>query len=300
MNIMNYTRSLLPDFSRSRVLEDIEVTRRELIETTLPVFRTAADLFGKKKLSSKYSEVFDSNFDRDTRINHKGNWITGTFETLENMVETLDMVESLVHKRFASDLLKETMTILKLNLLQFVELMFFVTRYSRRALIVCLTTEVNAANKDDEYLGILDAELKWLAANKDSFFRGIRCLSDKRKTVEERFEQIPEIRADEESIKMAMATAEPGQIDPMGFGLIPLTLNPIYHVRLAISEWQARRYRCAEEEAQMLNYRLIQLREMQNGNKDAALQQKIEYNQNRLNKIRYDLKQMEEDAGYGN
>lgn len=300
MNIMNYTRSLLPDFSRARVLEDIEVTRRELNETTLPAFRTAADLFGKKKLLSKYSQTFDSNFDRDARIAHKGNWIMGTHETLENMVDTLDMIESLAHKRFASDVLKETMTILKLNLLQFVELMFFVVRYSRRALIVCLTTEVNAANKDDEFLGILDSELTWLSKNKDSFFRGIRCMSDKRQTVEERFEQIPEIRADEDSIKMAMATAEPGQIDPMAFGLIPLGLNPIYHVRLAISEWQARRYRCAEEEAQMLNFRLIQLRELQAGNKDAALQQQIEYNQNRLNKIRYDLKQMEEDAGYGN
>ena len=121
-------------------------------------------------------------------------------------------------------------------------------------------------------------------------------MSDKKKTVEDRFDSIPEIGANDDAIQMANATAEPLDLDPFAFGLIPLGLNPIYHVRLAISEWQAKRYRTAEEESRMLEFRLLQLQEIAKGNKDAALQQQIEYNQNRLNKLRYSLKEMEEDA----
>ena len=296
MNILEFSRSLLPDFTRARILEDIEITRRELNEATLPAYRTAEDLFGKKKLVSDYAEVFQKVFDRDARITYKGNFIVGIYETLENMVENLDMVERLVHKRFASDVIKDAMTIFKLNLLQYVELLSFVTKYSRRLLIVAITAEVNAANKENEMDGILDSEIQWLAAGRDSFNRAVRVMSDKRKTVEDRFDSIPEITANEDSIRMAEATGEPTELDPFGFGFIPLQLNPIYHVRLAISEWQAKRYRTAEEEARMLEFRLIQLREINAGNKDAALQQRIEYNQNRLNKLRYEIKQMEEDA----
>lgn len=296
MNILEFSRSLLPDFTRARILEDIEVTRRELNEATLPPYRTAEDLFGKKKLLSTYSQTFESVFDRDVKINHKGNFIVGIYETLENMVENIDMVERLVHKRFASDVIKDAMTIFKLNLLQYVEMMSFVVKYARRLLIVVLTAEVNAANKENEMDGILDSEIQYLAAGRDSFNRGIRVMSDKKKTVEDRFDSIPEIGANDDAIQMANATAEPLDLDPFAFGLIPLGLNPIYHVRLAISEWQAKRYRTAEEESRMLEFRLLQLQEIAKGNKDAALQQQIEYNQNRLNKLRYSLKEMEEDA----
>lgn len=296
MNILEFSRSLLPDFTRARILEDIEVTRRELNEATLPPYRTAEDLFGKKKLLSTYSQTFESVFDRDVKINHKGNFIVGIYETLENMVENIDMVERLVHKRFASDVIKDAMTIFKLNLLQYVEMMSFAVKYARRLLIVVLTAEVNAANKENEMDGILDSEIQYLAAGRDSFNRGIRVMSDKKKTVEDRFDSIPEIGASDDAIQMANATAEPLDLDPFAFGLIPLGLNPIYHVRLAISEWQAKRYRTAEEESRMLEFRLLQLQEIAKGNKDAALQQQIEYNQNRLNKLRYSLKEMEEDA----
>lgn len=296
MNILEFSRSLLPDFTRARILEDIEITRRELNEATLPPYRTAEDLFGKKKLLSTYSQTFESVFDRDVKINHKGNFIVGIYETLENMVENIDMVERLVHKRFASDVIKDAMTIFKLNLLQYVEMMSFVVKYARRLLIVVLTAEVNAANKENEMDGILDSEIQYLAAGRDSFNRGIRVMSDKKKTVEDRFDSIPEIGANDDAIQMANATAEPLDLDPFAFGLIPLGLNPIYHVRLAISEWQAKRYRTAEEESRMLEFRLLQLQEIAKGNKDAALQQQIEYNQNRLNKLRYSLKEMEEDA----
>ena len=296
MNILEFSRSLLPDFTRARILEDIEITRRELNEATLPPYRTAEDLFGKKKLLSTYSQTFESDFDRDVKINHKGNFIVGIYETLENMVENIDMVERLVHRRFASDVIKDAMTIFKLNLLQYVEMMSFVVKYARRLLIVVLTAEVNAANKENEMDGILDSEIQYLAAGRDSFNRGIRVMSDKKKTVEDRFDSIPEIGANDDAIQMANATAEPLDLDPFAFGLIPLGLNPIYHVRLAISEWQAKRYRTAEEESRMLEFRLLQLQEIAKGNKDAALQQQIEYNQNRLNKLRYSLKEMEEDA----
>lgn len=296
MNILEFSRSLLPDFTRARILEDIEITRRELNEATLPPYRTAEDLFGKKKLLSTYSQTFESVFDRDVKINHKGNFIVGIYETLENMVENIDMVERLVHRRFASDVIKDAMTIFKLNLLQYVEMMSFVVKYARRLLIVVLTAEVNAANKENEMDGILDSEIQYLAAGRDSFNRGIRVMSDKKKTVEDRFDSIPEIGANDDAIQIANATAEPLDLDPFAFGLIPLGLNPIYHVRLAISEWQAKRYRTAEEESRMLEFRLLQLQEIAKGNKDAALQQQIEYNQNRLNKLRYSLKEMEEDA----
>jgi primosomal protein N'' len=48
------------------------------------------------------------------------------------------------------------------------------------------------------------------------------------------------------------------------------------------------------EEKRMLEFRLLQLKQAEEGKKDAKLQQQIEYTEGRLQKINYKLKKMEE------
>ena len=85
--------------------------------------------------------------------------------------------------------------------------------------------------------------------------------------------------------------------DPFQFGLIPIVLNPIYHVRMAIADWQVTRYKAAQEEKRMLEFKLLKLKLAQTGKKDARLDEQIEYTAGRLDKLNYKLKTMEEQYG---
>lgn len=84
-------------------------------------------------------------------------------------------------------------------------------------------------------------------------------------------------------------------MDPYHFGLIPIKMNPIYHIRMAIAEWQVARYNAAIEEKRALEYRLLALKASSDGKKDAKLEEAIEYSEARLAKLNYKLATMEED-----
>ena len=72
-------------------------------------------------------------------------------------------------------------------------------------------------------------------------------------------------------------------------------LNPIYHIRIRIAEWQAAKYQEAKEERSMVELRLLSLKELKSGKDNARLEQQIEYNQERLSKLTAKIGRMEEN-----
>lgn len=298
MKFDDYMGSLLPSFTRQRILEDIESAREELADNTLEPLKAIARSYGSYKWKSEWVVEFDQAFKKGVDSKYSGNILNGMLHVMETIEDNLDLIESLVEREYKDDLFRDAMSILRINLLQYVEAMSFTIEYTRRLLVAIMACEVAKVNNDLEGTTLpTKGEFDWLAMRRESYFVAMHILSEKKEVVEKRFAEMPEVIITKDSFEQTRATIGYSKVDPMSFGLIPIVLNPIYHVRMAIADWQVSRFKAAEEERRLLEFRLMQLKLAVGDKKDAKLEQQIEYTQNRLSKLRYTLKEMGDNYG---
>lgn len=85
------------------------------------------------------------------------------------------------------------------------------------------------------------------------------------------------------------------KVDPFQMDLIPIWLNPIYHIGMFVSEWQADRYKAAKEEVRLLQLRKLNLEKTIEKKPDAKIQHEIEYLSNRVQGMNFKIEKMEKD-----
>lgn len=301
MKFNAYLNSMLPSFTKGRMLEDLGCTREELRDNTLPPFKSTADTFGTMKFESQWNVKFEELFKKEANFKYKGNFISGIYTVLEVCLERLDSLESLIQRYYnADDVLRDAMTATRINLLQCLELISFVVRYSRRILIVAMAYEIEVKSGDNEPTSnITPGEMEWISSKQRHF---LSCLNSvmrvkNNEEFEKKMDEIPNAVVNEDSYDVLLQTQGQGKIDPLQMGLIPLVLNPIYHIRMAIADWQVTRYKAAQEEKRMLEFRLLKLKLQASGKKDAKLDQNIQYTENRLQELNFKLHKMEKEYG---
>jgi hypothetical protein len=76
-------------------------------------------------------------------------------------------------------------------------------------------------------------------------------------------------------------------------------MNPIYHFRLMIAEWQANRYKSYKEKKKLLEVKLLRLRLLREGKRDPKLDKEIDYIESLVGKLEYSMSKMEEDVRNG-
>ncbi len=295
MKIAKYLSSLLSSFDRAQVIEDIRLLKEELNENTLPPFQAAAEHYQRERFSARSVQDFNAIAVKAVRTDVRGDFLAITAVALTRGDEVLDFLSGKIDKEFARDITAEGMTYLRANILRYIEVVSFTLRYSRKVLMWTYAEEAQQLT-GKKNTALTKAELSWLMANRDVFFRALNILSVKPKEAERFFKNIPNMVIIPEETETVEQTVGLAKLDPFQMNLIPVKLNPIYHVRMAIAEWQVNRYRAAQEEKKALEYRLLALREMrEGGHTDAKLEQTIEYTEGRLQKLNFKMAQMEED-----
>lgn len=297
MKIGKYVGSLLPTFDRGQVEEDLRVLKEELSDTTIPPYESAADYFGREGFQSRECDDFNSLFDRQVDVERKLKDIypVTIHKVLERTLETANMLESEVDRYFGRDIAAGGMTYARANLLRLVEVSYFVSRYARKLLLWTYDQEKKAAGRE---IGnpFTRVEIAWIHENRNGFFAALRVLGRPTKEIKGALVNIPDMVVVPEEVEVAEQTVGSGKLDPLRMGLLPPKLNPIYHVRMAIAEFQVARHQVAQEEKRALEYRLLALRDIRNeGGGDARLEQQIEYTENRVKKLNHRLAKMQED-----
>ena len=297
MRIQDFITSLLPSFEVDRVKKDILTLREELKTTTIPGYVDGAKYFKTNKVKSPLVQEYQKNFDSVVKTSIRGSYIEVTAEVFQKLPENLDALERLVDRYFANDVIAKGMTYLKVNLLQYVEAISFALRYGRKLLLWTYQAETNFALGDQDKIGqeLTQYERDWLKANASHFGNVIRILAGSAADLEKSIDALPDVVITNENVPVMQATVGASKLDPFKFGLIPVKLNPIYHIRMAIAEYQVKRYKAALEEYRTLEYQLMALENARTGKKDPKLEQAIEYNQNRLQKMNVEIARMEED-----
>lgn len=296
MKILNFLTALLPLIGRDDVVEDCRITRNEIEGITMPAYTHALSVFRGYKFSSDsiahYNEIFGhhvKNRGRDNMIvTIEGGW--------KAILENLSDMEESVLKTFNEDIAAQGMTYSKANVLQFIELTGFVSKYARKLLAYVYMNETAAHGgdvTDDE--GFAPAERSWLEANFIHFCTAFNIVSGNPQQVRTQMSNIPEIVVTPENVKTLPSTVGVTRMDPFNMGLVPLWLNPFYHIGMRRAEWQSARYKAAQAEKQGLELRKMNLEKLLAGKPDAALQRQLNHTQTRINDLNFFLAKMEKD-----
>ena len=301
MEILKYLQSMLPNFEKAQILEDIDLLKKEL-QSVINLYETPANDMKSYRYEAKSLQEFQKQFDRKVDSGRvKGNYISVVFVALGNANDVLKMLENQAEAIYKTDVIRDNMTFLKVNVLQLIESISFYSQYASKLLTLTYRAETNHLENNISMMGkeLKAVEQKYMMENMGYFFQLSQTFLDGPDKVKKTLKEIPDMAVDADQMPIITKTVGLNKLDPFKFGFIPVRFNPIYHVRMAVAEYQVQRYKTAQEERKMLELRLLHLKDLVEGvpveERNAKLQQQIEYNETRLEKLKYKLIKMEED-----
>lgn len=299
MKVESYVKSVLPTVAKDTVLDDLRSARGEIGNTVVPAYKQAAALMKNWKFKSTASEAVLDQFKSIAKTSG-GNLIVVIDRELPLVLENVSTIEGFVDRIYGDDIAGAGLTYLKAQLLQYVEGIGFFADYARRVLNYLYVhetaefTKEEDANYDGVQASLTPAETEYIRNNIASFATMFSTLTDSNPDLKKRLADVPDIVVTDDNAKTLPHTVGAAKLDPGRFAFIAAWLNPIFHVRLAIADYQVDRYKKAEAELAMLQMRKLNLEQLVEGTPNATLQRRLEETQTRVADLQYKLKKMEE------
>lgn len=277
-----FIQSLLPNFDKERINEDIRITSLEMKNITIPAYKQAEPFLSKWTFQNptvlKRIEIFNSIVER-----RRKNIITTIYEGLVIANVTLAELERLVDSSFESNVAGGGITYGRSTLLQMIEAIQFVSRYSRRLLNYIFVAETSQfENEDTVTEALTPADIQWVEDNFINFCNAFNVITKPTKELDKMIEAIPNVVISDDNYDNLVSVAGEQKVDPMKLGFIPVFLNPIYHISMRVAEWQTNRYHAAKQEVKCLQLRQIYLKSLDEKNSDAKIQKEIQYIEDRI------------------
>lgn len=306
MKPLSFLNSLLSNFKKQTVLEDIRQTRTLLVTVVAPSYENALRLFGARKFINPALQKDWETFRRSVKGSQGANTIVAIEKTLKPMLSTLELAERLVEKDYAEDVEGMGMTYYKAAVLQMIESIGFASDYAVKYLnyvIVVETSEIYPGDPDeaegqeqaDLTSALTPSELRFLNERFNDFCTIMSTLTKPTDKIKQDFEAIPDIAVTASGDTVITQTVGRDKIDPFSHGFVPLPMNLIYHARMRVADWQHERYEKAKAEKQILELRKLKMQKAIEGKKDPSLEKQIEYTQKRIDDLNARIRKVEEE-----
>lgn len=301
MKMSDYVKTLAPELTKEVVLEDARLTVTRLKDDILPAYEQAAKLMVKWKFNDEAIRNAQSEF-KKTWVNHKDtrmvapsdNFIVILSKCIPVFVRNLEKVSEIIADTWSEDVRPKGLTFKNANLLQFVEISSFVSKYMLSLLDFVYVSETAAVDEDTKVDDNFNQkQLENIKSNYAAFLDGVNICGYRDGQIEELLNVIPDITVhgtSEDSIKSAHGQKS---TDPMNMSFIPISLNPIYHIRMGIAAWQISNFKASKEEVKLLQLRLLYLQRAADGKKDARLEKEISYLKDLVDEHQYKIAEME-------
>lgn len=296
IDFKEFIRGLKPLFKRNGVADALESIRDEISNTAIPYYETSAPLLQKGE-SALWKLADKDLHQRLTRV-RSGSWVENVHLALRNAVDLIPEIVKRVNKNLEIDVAADGLSFKEAALVRLVESLSFYVGYARtllRATIIC-----ESMPGGDKALGefFTKNDIAYLTANMYGFAIATEVLCGQKQQILAGLDKIPDvIVSDEDGVGNGLYNA--GNTDPMRLGMWnpQMTNSPIYRFRIYRSEKEEAALQVAKEEAQALEYWILSLKQQQqNAGNDPKIQQQIEYHEDRLKTLRYNIKRKEEAA----
>lgn len=298
MNLFNFIKSLLPNFERSRIFEDIETIREQLNGKLKKIYADAvAQLSGNRAFKSDFAKNNQAAFERAVRPRGNQNYLEYTALVLELLAHDTKLFKELVERHFNKQVSSDGLSFVSANLLQTINAATFVTDYARRLVLMTLGFETQQLLEAREGAapGVTKAELLWMDKHRDAFFECLQVFDVKPTELRIKLESVPDmVAAPEDYAQLESVVGGTTAVDPLALGFIPLRYNPIYRLRLQYTNYQVTKYRGLQAELEAIELRLVALKYARDGKSDPAVESEITDLEARVSDTYFKLQKMEE------
>jgi hypothetical protein len=297
MKIIDYFRSLLPSFEKSRITEDARVTYSSVENSSIPTYKEAEKVFTSFVFRSKKIKDLVPVFNRITESPAKNNIVLSISRFLSKLLDHQSIVREKIESVFEDAVITEGMGCLKGNLIRILEVTAFLSDYATRFLNYIYIHETAEAKGDESYVkdNIVPAEEQYIQENFVLFCTFMKYMSIDKEKLKRTLDNMPDVLLNANNANVIGGTFGEAKLDPLlicGFGAS--IGNPIYMIRLNIAEMQVGRYKQRQELKKVLELRLLNLNMQLEQNPSAQLEREIEVTQGRVDKLTYALKKTEE------
>lgn len=269
--------TLMPSFTKDTILEEFEDVQKQINQINLPLFEKAMKELSRHQFRSQFADDMAVSLFEGVKVKRYPNFLGGFLEVTKRMQNQLPVLERLIDEHFELDVSAHAMNLHRINILQYIPVMSFVCRYMRAFTNYAISLEINHLSDSPEpVFDLIPADRDWLGRNRATFVDSVAVVQRHGTDIQSVFDNLPEMAIDPSNAKVVEQT-QGGKADPMGLGFIPLTINPIFHVRKMIMNIQVERYHLAKAEYDMLQRKVYNLKQINDGRNDAKLQKDIRY-----------------------
>lgn len=296
MKLTQFMATLMPSFTKDTVLEEFEDVQKQINQINLPLFERAMKELSRHEFSSELADRMKESLQDGLKLKPAKNFLGYFLELTKTMQEQLPVIEKLIEEHFELDVSAHAMTLHRINLLQYVPIMNFVCRYMRAFTNYSISLEINHLSDSPEpVFDLIPADRDWLARHRTTFIDSLGIVKRRSDNLEKVFAELPDMAIDPANAKIVEQT-QGGMADPLGMGFIPLTINPIFHVRKMIMNIQVERYHLAKAEYDVLQRKVYNLKLINEGRNDAKIQREIRYTEEqRLRPLNQKIQKWEQD-----
>lgn len=306
MFITDFVKSALPLLQRKSILEDIDVTIGELDNTVQSSYSFAATHFDVNRLSSPDSKDLQDSFYRNFKFSGNakkypkvGNFISEINRALINVRKNAEYVRGLVETVLERDVVREGLTSKKAILIRAAESMSFITNFSLDLLNTVYCNEARDAGiPASEISSPPPIKLKGVYTKIHVFASVLAVYGINNDDFKRIYAGVPDVSVAPQDAQTITGMYSSAEVDPLSANIASnITLNPIYHVRMLIAEWQYKRYENNKAKKRMLELRLLHLQLMQEKQPSTAIANEIRYLQSRIDGLDKDLTSTKDGLG---
>ncbi len=290
-----FFKSLLPNILKKDLMTDLTHSFDDLNQITLPMYQANIDdVTFKGELAKSMEKLL-----KRSKIRFKTNCYNTIATALQKLSENEEQIIKMVENDFAREIIKDAIDYKRLNVIHYLESINFINEYARKFILGLIAQEFddNTASKITGPVDRATIEFANDYKNMETFVKVLEICSGDVQNFMHSIQKLDghifnPAEAD------AMKAVNGSTMDPHSFGLIPVRMNPFYHIGLAINKWRIARYELNVEEKAKLQLMLLALQDSKSKTNDKEkqtnLEKQIKYRSNQINILSEKIRQMEE------
>jgi len=292
-SILDFFKSLLPRVEKDDVMDSILAVDDLLEKIVIPAYRQMVPVFSDG-FKSKEAKTVNDFFLKELGIRGAKTFLPKFAEHLEFMHNNLDVLKKEVQAELGRDVVVDGATSRKIMLIRVVSNFEFCANSA-----LALTNYLLSAEKAEIDGGDVMKDLNPMEVREvvDASFNLAKLVpaygvpSDKFQKILDGAIDVHLSKNDQTSENLYRET----ELDPITPpGLKNFRGNPIYMVRMSVSEWRKRRYDAAKDRKKLLELRILDLEQLREGSSNPALEKEITFWQGKVSKLEKYIREQEE------
>lgn len=296
-SIINSITGFTGAMKKDACYESLEFLKRSIQDDLIPVFK---DMISRKddKFIKNNTIIQDINRMAEIKGSNNFNTLEKMCNTFEIFLENFNTLETLIDKHVETNITSKTMSIKTGAIIKLLQDLMSMTSYTLDLLYFILLNSDKSIKTD-----LPKVKLKQITNSMATYCEMYRIysvnfnntLKELANVTEEKISTLIEASKNtENNSEWVLNTVinKSGAIPklPSSQGFIG---NPIYHFRMWLVDRDIKKYESLKTKKQLIELKLMELRLKQNNENDPSLNKQIEYYEEKLSKIEYEISKLE-------